>query len=171
MSMDVFEALHSRRSVRQYTDEKIPQEELHILLDAAMSAPSAGNAQPWHFIILEEPDILSRIPAINQYAAMAPKAPLSILTCADLNAEKYPGFWVQDCSAAMQNLMLAATALGIGTVWTGVYPEKDRISGFRALLGLPENIIPLGLVVVGRPEHAPKRQSRFDASKIHRNGW
>lgn len=169
--MDIFEALHSRRSVRQFTDEQITPEELHTLLDAAMIAPSAGNAQPWQFIVLDDLGILSKIPAINQYAAMAPKAPVCVLVCADLHAEKYSGFWVQDCSAAIQNLMLAATGLGIGTVWTGVYPEQDRVSGFRSLLNLPEHIIPLGLVVVGRPEHAPKRQSRFDASKIHRNGW
>ena len=170
-TMDVFTALHTRRSTRQFTKEPVTSEEVRILLDAALTAPSAGNAQPWQFVIVDDPELLAKIPAINQYAGMAPKAPLSILICGDLNAEKYPGFWVQDCSAAVENLLLAATGLGLWSVWTGVYPEADRVSGFRSLLGLPGHIVPLALVVLGRPEHVPKLQNRFDPDKVHYNAW
>lgn len=169
--MDIFDALHTRRSIRTYTDAPVTDEEMHTLLDAAMIAPSAGNSQPWEFVVIREKSILAAFPAINQYAAMAPKAPVAVLVCGNLKAEKYPGFWVQDCSAAVQNLLLAATGLGLGAVWTGIYPEKDRIAGTRKLMGLPEHIVPLALVVIGRPASEPKRMSRFNAQKVHRNRW
>jgi nitroreductase len=170
-TMDIFTALHTRRSIRSYTEQPVSKEELRIILDAAMIAPSAGNAQPWHFIIVDEPGILRQVPALNQYAAMAPKAPVSIAVCANLNEEKYKGFWVQDCSAAIQNMLLAVTGLDLGAVWTGIYPMKERVKGFQNLLQLPENIIPLALLVIGRPAAESARKSRFDAAKVHYNRW
>ena len=141
------------------------------MLDAAMVAPSAGNAQPWAFVVVDDPALLSRIPDIHPYAAMAAKAPLAFLVCGNLGAEKYPGFWVQDCSAAVQNLLLAATGLGLGSVWTGIYPLEERIEGFRKMFSLPEQIMPLALIVVGHTGKSAEPKSRYDSDKIHHNGW
>lgn len=167
--MDIFTALHTRRSIRKYTDQAVSKEDVRTLLDAAMIAPSAGNAQPWQFVVVDDKELQKRMPDINPYAAMAPKAPLCIVVCGDTAAEKYPGFWVQDCSAAVQNLLLAATGLGLGTVWTGIYPEESRVKGFRELLGLPGHIVPLAMIVVGHHSGDPEKKSRFDAAKVHHN--
>lgn len=167
--MELFTALHSRRSIRQYTDEAVSAEDLRVMLDAAMIAPSAGNAQPWQFIVIDDKALLARIPGIHPYAGMAARAPLAILVCGDLSREKYPGFWVQDCSAATQNLLLAATGLGLGAVWTGVYPPEDRVAAFKELFRLPEEVIPLALVVLGHPAAESGPKSRFAADRVHRN--
>jgi len=116
-----------------------------------MSAPSAGNQQPWHFIVVNERVLLDRIPEFSPYAAMCRQAPLGILVCGDTTLEKYPGYWIQDCSAATQNLLLAAHDLGLGAVWTGVYPREERIRGFREAFKLPDHILPLAFVVIGYP--------------------
>lgn len=169
--MDIFAALHSRRSIRQYTSQKVDAADIRTMLDAAMAAPSAGNAQPWAFVVVEDPALLSRIPDIHPYAGMAARAPLAVLVCGDLKAEKYPGFWVQDCSAAVQNLLLAAVGLGLGAVWTGIYPLEDRVARFNELFSLPEHIVPLALVVAGHTETRPEKKSRYDASRICHNNW
>lgn len=169
--MDILTAIHTRRSVRAFTGERVAEEDVKALLDAAMIAPSAGNAQPWQFAVIDDRSLLEQIPAINPYAAAAKSAPLGILVCGDLQAEKYPGFWVQDCSAAIQNLLLAAVAKGLGTVWTGVHPIEERVTAFRALLGIPEHVVPLGFIVIGHPKAEQKAQSRFDEQKVHRNRW
>ena len=169
--MDLFTALHTRRSIRRYTDQPVSDQDLRIILDAAMAAPSAGNVQPWEFIVIDDPAILTKVPGINPYAPMATHAPLSVMVCGNLNAEKYKGCWVQDCSAAIQNFLLAAFGLGLGTVWTAVHPMEDRVAAFKQLLNLPEHIIPLGLIVLGYPAVDPERKSRFEAAKVHHNLW
>lgn len=108
MEMDIFEALFTRRSIRKYTQEDVSDEDLNILLKAAMLAPSASNRQPWHFVVVRDPEVRAALAGRHPYAKMAADAPVVIVVCADLNEEKTPGFWVQDCSAATQNLMLAA---------------------------------------------------------------
>ena len=169
--MDILTAIHTRRSVRAYTGEPVSAIDLHILLEAAMIAPSAGNARPWHFIVVDDPALLAAVPSINQYAGMVPSAGTAILVCGDLSLEKYPGYWVQDCAAALQNLMLAATGIGLGTVWTGIYPIEERVSAFCKLFALPQNILPLGLVAVGKAKKPQERLSRFEAQKIHYNTY
>jgi nitroreductase len=169
--MDTLTAIHTRRSVRAFTPEPVSEADLQTLLEAAMTAPSAGNAQPWAFLVITDPALLAQVPSINPYAHMAPKAPLSILVCGDTAAEKYPGFWVQDCSAAIQNLMLAARALGLGSVWTGIHPMADRVEKAKDIFHLPDTLIPLGLVVVGRPRTEQKRENRFAPEKVRRNLW
>ena len=169
--MDTLKTIHSRRSIRAYTDEPVADEHVRTMLEAAMAAPSAGNAQPWRFVVVQDPATLARIPEVNPYAKMAAKAPLAVLVCGDLSQEKFPGFWVQDCSAATQNLLLAAHDLGLGAVWTGIHPLADREQGFRQLFHLPEHVIPLSLVVIGQPAKQPGAKDRFDASKVHRERW
>lgn len=169
--MDILTAIHTRRSIRSFTDAPVSEDAVKILLDAAMIAPSAGNAQPWRFVVVDDPALLAKVPAINPYAAMAPKAPLAILVCGDTASEKYPGYWVQDCSAAVQNILLAALSLGLGTVWTGIHPMQDRVLAFQQLFQLPASLMPLGLVVIGHPAVEAGRKSRYDAAKVRRNAW
>ena len=171
MYMDTLEAIHTRRSIRKYTDEPVPQEKVKELLSAAMSAPSAVNAQTWVFIVIDERKLLDEIPTYSPYASMCRGAPIAILVCGDTTREKAPGYWVQDCSAAIQNLLLAAQALGLGAVWTGIYPMEDRVEGFRKAFGLPEHVIPLGLVPIGYPAQQPGPQDRYTEEKVFHNRY
>ncbi len=169
--MDVIDAIRTRRSIRQFESRAVPEPILTELLQAAMSAPSAGNQQPWCFVVIDDRALLDRIPPINPYAAMCRQAPLAILVCGDPRLEKYHGYWVQDCAAATQNLLLAAHARKFGAVWTGVYPREDRIHGFRKLLRLPEAVVPMALVVLGYPAENVPPEDRYQEGRIHRNGW
>lgn len=169
--MDALKAILTRRSIRKYTGEPVPDDTLNALLEAAMSAPSAGNQQPWHFVIITRNELLDKVPGLNPYAAMAKDAPAAVLVCAEPALEKYRGYWVQDCSAATQNILLAAHAMGFGAVWTGIYPDEERVRGFRDLLGLPPGIVPLSLVVVGRPAENKPPSKRYSPSRVHKNGW
>ena len=169
--MDAMEAILTRRSIRQYTDRPVADEVFTDLLKAAMAAPSAGNQQAWQFVVINEREVLDEIPTIHPYSRMVKQAPLAILVCGDMALETNEGFWVQDCSAATQNLLLAAHARGLGAVWLGVYPREQRVVDFRKLLGLPEHVVPLALVSVGYPAEEKPPANRFDPRKVHYNGW
>lgn len=169
--MDIFDAIATRRSVRKYTDRPVTDEDIRTVLEAAMMAPSAGNAQPWHFVVVRDAALRARVAELNVYAAMARTAPAGILVCGDLHLEKYPGFWVQDCSAAIQNLLLAAHGLGLGAVWTGIHPVAEREEGFRRAFGLPAEVVPLGYIVLGYPDQHPHSESRFREDRVHRDVW
>jgi nitroreductase len=169
--MEVLEAIKTRRSIRKFKNVPVEQDKVDELLTAAMYAPSAGNEQPWHFILITEEAILSKVPDINSYAAMAKHAPLAVLVCGDLSMEKFPGNWPLDCAAAVQNMLLAAHALGLGAVWTGVYPELDRMKGFKSLLSLPDQVVAHTLVVIGYPDQKIKQPDRYKAERVHENGW
>lgn len=169
--METLTAIHTRRSIRKYTGAPIDAATVKTLLAAAMAAPSAGNAQVWRFVVVTERALLDKVPFYSPYASMAVRAPLGILVCADTSAELYPGYWVQDCSAAMQNMLLAAHAIGLGAVWTGVYPMTDRVAAFRREFLLPEQIMPLGFAVIGYPAQEMPAQDRYDEKKVHYNCW
>jgi len=165
------EAILFRRSIRKYTSQPVSQEVIKELLQAAMSAPSAGNEQPWHFIVIDDRQILNEIPKYHPYSKMLKEAPVAILVAGDVNLEKYKGFWVQDCSAATQNILIAAQAKGLGAVWLGIYPLEDRVKAIRQLLGIPENVIPLSLVSIGYPAEQKPPANRFNPARIHYNRW
>ncbi len=169
--MDTLDAVFTRRSIRKYTDKAVPEELITDLLKAAMAAPSAGNEQAWQFIVIRDRAILDAIPKFHPYSAMLKYAAVAVLICGDLTLEKFKGFWVQDCSAATQNLLLAATTMGLGAVWTGIYPLEERVVGMRKLLNLPEHVIPLSLVPIGFPAEQPGRADRFNAERVHRDRW
>jgi len=169
--MDAMDAILTRRSVRSYTDQPVPEHVLTGLLEAAMSAPSAGNQQPWQFVIIDDRDKLRAIQQVHPYSGMLGHAPVAILICGDLSRERFKGFWVQDCSAAVQNLLIAARAQGVGAVWLGVYPLEDRVNGLRDIFGLPETIVPLAVVSVGYPAVEQYPEDRYDQRRIHRNRW
>lgn len=169
--METLHAIHTRRSIRRFRPEPVSATVVEDMLAAAMMAPSAGNEQPWQFLVITDRDRLDAVAAAHPYASMAAHAPLAILVCGDLSLEKYAGFWVQDCSAAMQNLLLAAHAKGLGAVWTGIYPVNDRVTKFRSLFGLPHHVVPLGLAVIGHADQQPESISRFRPDRVHHNSW
>ena len=170
--MDALECIHTRRSVRKYTDEPVSPEDIREMLSAAMTAPSACKQFPWHFVLVTDPAKLKAVKAFSPHAGMAARAPLAVLVCADTALEtRCPGYWVQDCAAAVENLLLAARALGLGAVWTGSYPREDRVEGFRALLDIPENVVPMAFLVVGHPAEPQERADRFLADRVHENSW
>jgi nitroreductase len=171
--MDLFEAIHTRRSIRSFTAEPVSEADMETVLRAAMAAPSAGNSQPWHFVVIHDRAILDAIPAIHAHAAMVKGAPVAIAVAAELALEKYPGFgyWTLDCSAAVENLLLAARGLGLGTVWCGIYPRPERMEGLAKLLQFPEGVTAHALVVMGHPAQEFKRIERFNPERIHKNVW
>jgi nitroreductase len=171
VGVDALEAIMTRRSIRKFTPQPIPEGLVDKLLRAAMQAPSAGNQQPWHFLVVDDRAVLDQIPAANPNAAMAMRAPLAILVCGDKRLEMHPGYWIEDCSAALENLLLAAHALGLGAVWTGITPRAERVTAFKELFSLPAEVEPLGLVVLGYPADAPPPADRFKPERVHHNGW
>lgn len=162
--MDAIDAILSRRSIRKYTADPVPENVVNQLLEAAMNAPSASNQQPWHFIVINDRGILDKIPKIHPYSNMLKEAPLAIAVCGDLQLEINKGRWIMDCSAATQNILIAAQAKGLGAVWLGVYPVEERVTGIQELLGLPEHIIPLCIVSVGYP--AEKNPVQIDTTLL-----
>ena len=169
--MDVYEAIYGRRSIREYTSQPISEDVVQGLLKAAMAAPSAGNQQPWHFVVVDDRATLDAIPAFHPYSAMLKQAPLAVVVCGDQGKEGLGAYWPQDCAAATQNLLLAAHALGLGAVWLGVHPEADRVAKVRELLGIGEDITPFCIVSIGHPAEEKGPAQRYDAARVHRNRW
>ena len=170
--MDAYDAIVTRRSVRNFTDEKLGDEAVDKILEAAMLAPSAVNKQPWSFVVIDDRAILDDVPTVHPHAAFAKEAPIAILVCGERNAAHLPPYMDQDCSAATENILLAAHALGYGGVWCGVYPDETRVEGFRRLCRIPADVTPFALVVIGRPaKPSVGKVDRFDREKIHRNVW
>jgi len=168
--MDAIEAILSRRSIRQYKSQKVPDQMIRELLQAAMSAPSASDERPWHFVAIHDPKILGEIPKFHPYSGMLKEAPAAILVCVDLDVGT-EGFLVQDGSAATENILIAAHAKGLGAVWLGIYPLKERISGMRKLLNIPERILPLSLISIGYPAERALKEDRYQPSRVHTNRW
>lgn len=161
-----------RTSVRQYADKAVSDEAASALLHAAMSAPSAVNRQPWEFVIVDKPELLSKLAAVLPYAKMAAHAPLAIVVCG--NKERFlegtdSCLWEQDLSAASENILLAAHALGLGGVWTCLYPHSDRIAPVRSILNVPDNMILFNLIPVGYPAREHKPIDKWHPERIHYN--
>ncbi len=174
MEKNVLENIATRVSVRTYLDKSVDDATIEKLLRAGMAAPSAMNKQPWHFVVVTDKQQLVALSDANPNAGMLAEAPLAIVVCGDLDrAIEGIGseYWVQDCSAATQNILLAANAMGLGTVWTGSYPIKERCDAISQILQLPENMIPLNIIVIGYPagENTPK--DKWDPKKISYNSY
>jgi nitroreductase len=149
----------------------VSEEQLETLLRAAMAAPSAGNEQAWAFVVLRDRAHLDQAMVVHPYASMCKTAALAILVCGDVSREKHKGMWVQDCSAAVENLLLAAANLGLGTCWCGVHPRPERERGFRKLCKLPDHIIPFALVPIGVPAEEKPPADYYDTGRVHRETW
>jgi nitroreductase len=170
--METMEAIFTRKSVREYSSQAVPDELVQILLEAAMQAPSAGNQQPWHFVVVNEREQLNVLADVLPFGKMIPSAQLGIVICADLDLERYQGFWMQDCSNATMSILLAAHDQGLGAVWVAIYPEEDRITGVKKILGLPEKVIPLCVVPIGYPAVRPEVPARrYEENRLHHNRW
>lgn len=169
----VIEAIMTRTSIRQYTDEKLTDAEIETLLKAGMAAPSACNLQPWRFVVVTDPEVKQAISNQIKPAGPAAKAPTVIVVCGDMDAtfEPAPGYWAEDCSAVTENILLAAHAMDLGAVWMGVYPQKERYEFLADLLGLPSNIKAFGMIAVGHPTEKPAPKEKWDASKVHFEKW
>ena len=141
------------------------------LLSAAMSAPTAGGIQPWRFVVITDREKLDKIPDFHPYAGMIKQAPLAILVCGDTTSANYGKYWVQDCSAAMENLLLAARAKELASLWCGVHPVPEREQAFRELFNLPDTVSPLGLAILGYSETPFSHKERYDEQKVHYNVW
>ena len=161
----------NRRSIRSYRPEAVTEEQIEQVLRAAMAAPSAGNQQSWEFIVVTDRNLLVKITEVHPHSKMLHEAPAAIIVCGNTSREKHAGFWVQDCSAAVENLLLEATHQGLGTVWLGVYPRQDRVDGLKKLFALPEPVIPLAVIAIGHAKEQPKSVDRFNPDCVHRNKW
>ncbi|MGM9864202.1 MAG: nitroreductase family protein [Lepagella sp.] len=165
------ENIMTRSSVRTYTAELVDSADVITLLKAGMAAPTAMNRQPWVFVVITDAARRAAMAAELPYCKMAATAPLLIAVCGDKAKfiEDAPEYWVQDCSAATENILLAAHALGLGAVWTGVYPVQDRVEMVSKALGLPEGIIPLNIICIGHPDSDNPAKDKWDPAKVHYN--
>lgn len=166
--------IFNRRSTRSFNSKRISHEQLESLLCAGMAAPSAVNKQPWAFVVIDNRVILDELGEALPYAKMLHTAQAAIVVCGDMTKalpDWQQEYWIQDCSAATQNILIQAEEMGLATVWTGVYPGKDRVKIIREKLGLPEHIIPLNVIPIGYPEHEEKPKNKYNTENIHWNNW
>lgn len=165
--------LLTRRSVRQYqADKKIAKSDIEDILKIAMYAPSGCNRQPWEFVVVDDEKIIDKMIAAHSHASFLKDASAGIVVCGDTTKELDDGFWVVDCSAATQNLLLALHGRGMGGCWCAIYPYEERMKEFQKILNLPENIKPLALVVAGYPAQIPSQpKDRYNPDKVHYNGY
>lgn len=170
----VIENIMTRTSIRDYQNTPVEDAKIEELLKAAMAAPTAGNKQPWRFIVIKDKNTLKAISENFHTMTMAEKAPLAIVVCGDLKAT-FPGdgvdYWIQDASAATENMLLAAHSLGLGAVWCGVYPQMKRVELVKEMLGLPDDIMPLNIVPIGYPAQDPEPKDKWKPEYIHYESW
>ncbi len=167
--MNTTEAIRARRSIRKYQkNQTIPQEQLDVILEAAMYAPSANNARPWEFVVVENAALRTEITKIHPYCRSLPDASLAIVVCGrpkDRLPASGEGFWPQDCAAATENIMLQARELGYGTCWCGVYPDMERANALAKLLDI-RNAVPFSLIIVGVADEEPASRGYYDPSRV-----
>ena len=162
-----------RRSVRKFEERPVEQEKLVQLLEAGMAAPSANNGQPWEFVVVTDTDLLEKVRKIAPYGNYNCAA--SIVVCGSIEKSTKPesskSYWIQDCTAAVENILIAAPALDLGTVWIGTYPREARVKGLQDLLGIPETVTPLAMVYVGYPKETPTPRTQYKEDRVHWNGY
>ncbi len=166
----------TRASVRSYTDQVINDSTINTILRAGMAAPTAANQNPWHFIVINDQNLKDSITAAFEYTKMVEHCSFAVVVCGDMDnlfKGDIPdgGFWVEDCSAASENMLLAAHALGIGGVWCGIYPLKDREERLRSILNLPSNLVPLNVMAFGYPAAQVAPKDKWNPAKIHYNAY
>ena len=160
----------TRTSIRQYTDETISKADIETMLRAGMAAPTAVNRQPWHFVAVTDKAKLAEL--AGRRGGMIKQAGVAIVVCGNMDkAMQGPGqaFWVQDCSAATENILLAANAIGLGAVWTGCYPMDDRVAEVSKTLKLPETIVPLCVIAIGHPAEQPAPKDKWKPENVSYN--
>lgn len=166
------ETIHNRKSVRTFTDQPVSQEDLTTLVKAGMAAPSGKDVRPWEFIILTDREKLNALADTLPYAKMLAHAPAAIIVCGNNDTANGGSFyWYLDCSAATQNILLAAESMGLGGTWTAAYPYEERMNPVSAILELPANIRPLNVIPIGYPRGEQKTKNKFNPDKIHLDKW
>lgn len=174
MKNEAIENIMTRVSVRQFTGEKITAAQVDTLLRAAMAAPSAINKQPWAFIVVTDQKIIEQLGEALPYSRCSNNPAIAIIPCGDLSKAiegEMGAFWINDVSAATENILLAAHSMGLGAVWTGLHPDMNRAKLVQEMLGLPEHIIPLCIVPVGVPAEQPAIKEKYNEANIHYNRW
>lgn len=162
------DAIFARRSIRAYTQEAVSEKEINSLLEAGMAAPSASNRKPWHFVVTTDRETLRRLADQHPYGKMLAGAGLGIAVCGDPAISKW---WVQDCAAATENILIAASALGLGAVWLGCHGDPKRERAIQNALGIPEQIGVLSLLSIGNPAEKKQARTQYDPARVHQNGW
>lgn len=169
--MNTLEAILTRRSIRRYKDQPVEKEKIDKILKAAMYAPSSHNSQPWHFIVIDNKEILNKIADVHPYAKMCRESPVGILICGDREIENLEGYIALNCAVAAENILLAAHELDLGSVWIAVYPRQERIKIFKELFNLPDTILPIAMIAIGYPDEKKNQPERFKPERIHYNSW
>ncbi len=170
--MDALEVIFTRRSARRFSAQKVSDEDIETLLKAAMNAPSARNEQPWHFLVVTERELLDKLAVVHPHAKMCIQAQAAIIPC--VNPSSYTNdapYWVQDLSAATENILLAARALNLGAVWVGVYPREGRIKDLQELFNLPQGIIPFCIIPIGYTDVKQEAVDRYQKDRVRYNKW
>ena len=167
------EIIFARRSIRRYTGKPVTEDEITSLLEAGMAAPSANNRQPWHFVAVTDKNVLKALADMHPYGKMLANAALAIAVCGDPSISDW---WVQDCSAATENILVAAAGLGLGGVWLGCHGRPEREQAIRDLLGIPSDpgsaeIGVLCLISIGHPGESRKARTQYDPARVHKNQW
>ncbi|HHO47486.1 MAG TPA: nitroreductase family protein [Desulfobacteraceae bacterium] len=167
------DCIFSRRSVRKYLDREVPDEMIQDLLEAGMAAPSAVAKDPWHFIVLKQRASLDRLADVLTHGQMLRQATAAFVVCGDINLahDRLESYMLQDLSAAVENILIAANILGLGTCWLGVHPRPERMDGIRNMFDLPGHIIPMCGIAVGWPKDPPPARTRYKADRVHREKW
>ncbi len=173
--MDTLDCIFSRHSVRKFKDKDVPESDIHTILQAAMSGPSAVNCRPWQFLVTKRKDVLERMAKANgPYATPLTHAAFGVMVAGDLSKaySNAPEYWQTDCSIAAQNMILAAQALGVGSVWLGTFPEQERVQALKEEFNLPENIVPHSLIAFGYPvDNDNHQRDLFESEKVHVDKW
>lgn len=172
---ETIKTIMGRRSVRRYIDTPVSQDIIETLLKAGMAAPSASNRQPWEFVVVTKKEILEQLAEVTAYTKMLHQSPVCLIVCG--NRERFysdtdaQGYWVQDCSAATENILVAAASLGLGTCWCGVFPRMKNVEAVAGLLGLPEGILPMNLIALGYPSGDTSVKEKWQPDRVHWEGW
>jgi nitroreductase len=167
------QCLFARRSVRKYTNREVPDSVVRDLLEAAMAAPSAVAKDPWHFIVVRDAATRAKIADGLPNGQMLRQSPVGIVVCGDIEKahDRQESFMLQDCSAAIENLLVAAGLLGLGACWLGVHPRPERVQHIRALFRLEPRIVPLAVIALGYPDESPAPRTRYQESAVHKETW
>lgn len=174
MENGVIQAILNRKSIRSFTGESVDRAQLELIVRAAMAAPSAMNSQPWAYVVVDDRVKLDALADVLPYAKMLKSAGAAIIICGDMSKvlpAPMTDFWVQDCSAATQNVLLAVESLGLGAVWTGVHPVANTENAVKSVIAMPDNFVPFCVIPVGHPAGNTPAKDKFDATKIHWNQW
>lgn len=168
---NTIDTIYDRRSIRTYLDKSVNPDLIQEILKAGMFAPSGYNRQPWHFVVFDDKSKIQAIKDMHPYASSLATAPICIMVCGDTEKELAPGFYQVDCSAAIENMLLAAKSLGLDTCWMGIYPWEDVMANFTKTYSLPEHIKPFALISLGYGASKIERPNRIDGTKVHYNKW